>query len=116
MITGLPKGLLWTCVTFVATTPVARAEMPAYDPERYCKEVSSSIGVPSETLRNSCLRMEQAAYDGLKPRWDGLPTSVRGYCDGIARAVGSPSYTLLQSCVQQEQQAGDANQHFQFKR
>jgi hypothetical protein len=98
----------------VAGASSARAEMPNYDVEGHCKQVGDAVG-GSEEIRQACLQEEQAAYDKLKPKWDGLPTAMKNHCDQVGRAVGE-SFEILQACVEQEIQATKANQQFQFKR
>lgn len=98
------------------TAGASRAEMPTYDVERHCAEIASFGGSPSEFLRRSCFRLEQSAYDALKPRWDALPASMRRHCDSVARFNGSGSFSLLKSCVEMEGRAGQENQQFQFRR
>lgn len=56
-------------------------------------------------IYNSCVEMEQQAYDGLKHRWSSIPAGTRSHCDEVARFGGAGSYSILESCVQMEQEA-----------
>ena len=90
------------------------ADMPRFDVEAHCKEIASYGGSFSESLNRSCFDMEQAAYDSLKPDWDGLPSAMQLHCEDIARYAGSGSYSLLESCVQQEAKAASAAKTFRY--
>jgi hypothetical protein len=93
----------------------AAAEMPNYDAEAHCKRMANYSGTPSQSLLNGCLRLEQTAYDELKPAWDALPAATRAHCDRLAKVRGG-SYSLLQGCVRLEQDAQKDNEQFKFKR
>ena len=107
------KGGAIGLLAALAAVP-AWAEMPNYDVEAHCKKLAS-IGGSSQSLLNACLHSEQDAYDGLKPKWDGLPEAMRLHCDHLA-GLGGGSYSLLQACVASEQDASRNNEQFKFKR
>ncbi|MEZ5769286.1 MAG: hypothetical protein R3D80_17655 [Paracoccaceae bacterium] len=92
----------------------ALADMPRYDVEAYCKEVAGFGGEYSELMYDGCFEMEQAAYNDLKPRWDGLGATLRSYCDQVATFAGGGSYSMLEGCVQMEEQAASTNNTFQY--
>ena len=100
-------GLLW------AGTAQA-SDLPRYDPEGYCKDVASFSGEYSAMLDNSCLEMEQGAYDELKAGWGGYSAHAQSYCDEVARFGGKGSYDLLKSCIEMEEQAADNKKKFKF--
>lgn len=108
------KRALMAAVIVLAGARPAAAEMPNYDAEAYCQHLGETVG-DSEEMRHLCLDQEQAAYDQLKPGWDGLPQSVRAYCDNLSRETGQ-SYEMLKLCVAQEGKAAKANQQFKFQR
>jgi hypothetical protein len=104
-------------LTALAFVPrVAGAEMPHYDPGVYCRQVAGFGGNFSEFMMNACLTQEQAAYNSLKPQWDGLPAAMRNYCDQVAAFGGAGSFFMLNACVEQERKAARANRGFQFQR
>ncbi|MCW5737338.1 MAG: hypothetical protein KIS73_24645 [Enhydrobacter sp.] len=108
--------LILFAAAMAAISPAARAEMPSYDVEAYCKNIAEVGGTPSQATRNGCLRMEQSAYDGLKKSWDTLPGEMRAYCNGIATVGGTGSYSTLSGCIRMEQDAKRKNDDFKFKR
>jgi hypothetical protein len=111
-----PK-LLMLSVLLCATLPGdASAEMPNYDVDGHCGQVSSFGGSPSQMIKQACYQQEQHAYDGLKPTWDALPSGMQRHCDQVARFGGGGSYMLLAACVDQERAASDSNGQFTFRR
>jgi hypothetical protein len=94
----------------------AHAEMPNYNVQASCTEVAELTGAFSETLMQGCLKMEQSAYNALKPTWDSLPAEMRTSCTEVAEITGHGSYSLLHGCVKMEQSASRKNQQFQFQR
>jgi hypothetical protein len=95
----------------------ARAEMPDYDVNVYCKQVAAVGGAPSQMILGGCYRQEQESYDALKPTWDQLPATMRAYCDQVARVGGSGgAYMILKGCIDQEQQSAQQNGAFKFRR
>ncbi len=111
-----PLALIAACAALGAVATSARAEMPYYDPNSYCRAVASFGGAFSDSTMQTCLRMEQSAYDALKSRWDQLPQHIRAYCDEVARFGGAGSYSTLETCVQMEIRAAQSNRAFKFKR
>jgi hypothetical protein len=94
----------------------AAAAMPDYNVDAHCREIAAFGGGFSEMFFHGCLTQEQAAYNGLKSRWDGLPSAVRAHCDEIARFGGGGTYMILSGCVDQELSAGQQNRDFKFQR
>ena len=107
-------ALAWLTLS-VTVAASADKPLPHYDPDAWCNEVARAGGEFSEVLHNQCMRMEQSAYDDLKPTWGGLPQSMQSWCDQIAKAGGKGSYTLLKQCVDMERNAAEQNKSRQFK-
>jgi hypothetical protein len=103
-------------VALCLAASAAHAEIPNYDPDKYCTRIASVGGSPSQSTKRFCLQQEQSAYDALKPKWESLPSAARLYCDRIARVGGEGSYHTLGFCITQETAAGKSNDQFQFKR
>ena len=92
--------------------PTHAQEMPRFDVEEHCKEVSEFSG-GSSVLYNSCIRMEQEAYDNRKSDWQSLPSQTRSHCTEVASFTGG-SYSLLDSCVRMELEASSNTPSFKF--
>lgn len=108
----MKRVIVSVAALLAAQSPVVAQEIPRYDPEKYCRDVANAIG-GSAVIYNSCVGMEQSAYDALKARWTGLPVRPREYCDEVAKAIGG-TYQILSSCIDQELQAQAAMPRFQF--
>jgi hypothetical protein len=87
--------------------------MPRYDPNDYCQQVSDVSGGSSAVL-NSCIEMEQEAYDKRKAVWSALPAKTRAYCDQVARVSGGGSYSILDSCADMETEAASSTPGFKY--
>lgn len=87
--------------------------MPRYDPASYCRQLSDTGG-GSATIYNSCIDMEQNAYNKRKPEWSSLPMKTRNYCDSLARMGGGGSYTILDSCIDMEIGAAGSTPEFKY--
>ena len=92
----------------------AFAQMPRYDVPAHCEEIAGVGGTYSNSLYNSCMKMEQQAYDALKPRWSALNETIRRHCDEIATVAGPGSYSMLASCVEMEESAGSNRETFSY--
>ncbi|MBY6206904.1 MULTISPECIES: hypothetical protein [Halomonas] len=92
----------------------ALAEIPRFDVETHCEQVAGFGGDFSNTMYNSCIDMEQGAYNGLKGRWATLPPTIQSHCEEVASFGGPGSYTMLQSCVDMEVSAGSNRSEFSF--
>lgn len=88
-------------------------ELPRFDVEVYCKQVSEFSG-GSEQIYGFCFDEEQKAYNELKPTWGALPAKIRKHCSDVARFAGD-SYQLLGFCVDEEQKSADSNANKSFK-
>lgn len=103
-------------IVILAASP-SLANVPRYDPERWCNAVASEGGNYSRVIMNGCLQQEQAAYDQLGLEWATLPSSMQSWCDEVAKEGDEGgSYVILLGCVEQEQKAGRDVQQFRFKR
>ncbi|MCK0743549.1 hypothetical protein [Chromohalobacter nigrandesensis] len=100
-------------VVMLAATAQAQ-QAPRYDVESHCEQVASVGGSPSNTMYNSCIEMEQQAYDNIKQGWSSIPGGTQQHCDQVATVGGAGSYTMLESCVQMETQAADDRSEFNF--
>ncbi|KAF1003692.1 MAG: hypothetical protein GAK36_00200 [Pseudomonas sp.] len=89
--------------------------IPRFKAAEYCKQLASVGGAPSEVIYGSCMEMEQAAYDDLKPAWPSIPTSMQAHCTMLATVGSQGSYTVLQSCIQQEKAARSTNSSSSFR-
>jgi hypothetical protein len=92
--------------------PVVAQEMPRYDPAGYCQKVAHVSG-GSSTIYNSCIEMEQRAYDKQKANWSAVSPKSRSYCDEVASVSGG-SYTILDSCIDMEADASASTPEFKF--
>lgn len=90
------------------------ADMPRFDVKAHCQQVASATGSSSNMLYNSCIDMEQSAYNNLKDQWGSLPGNVRSHCQDVASVTGPGSYSLLESCVDMEVSAGSNRSEFSF--
>jgi hypothetical protein len=93
---------LIVAVVSLAPWTAARATPPFYDPGAYCRQATRSGS--AEQNHGACYRQEQAAYDRIKPYWDGLTVWSRAYCDGMAETIGN-SYQILETCLNQQETA-----------
>ncbi|WP_148254850.1 hypothetical protein [Aidingimonas lacisalsi] len=110
MIKALIAGAALVSVSGV----VSAQDVPKYDVESHCQEVADIGGGSSNTMYNSCIDMEQSAYDGLKGVWESVPASTREHCDQVASVGGAGSYSLLESCVDMETSAAENKSEFSF--
>lgn len=107
------KFAIATVMSLAASTSFA-SDMPRFDVEGYCNEVSAFGGDFSNTLYNSCIDMEQSAYSELKGSWGDLPARMKNHCTAVAGAGGTGSYTLLKSCVDMEVSAAKNKSTFSY--
>lgn len=107
--------LLPIAVFLACSTPAVAADMPRFDVTAQCKKIASFGGPFSETTFDSCMEMEQSAYDQLKATWSTLTLDMKNQCVKIASFGGPGSYSTLQSCVEMEQEAANKNKDRQFK-
>lgn len=101
----------------LALTPLATLAseaIPRFDVPAHCKTVAEFGGTYSAVMEQQCMKMEQADYDSLKPRWAELPETVRKHCVQVAGFGGQPSYMILNQCVKMELEAGGSGTEFKF--
>lgn len=102
-------------IAAIACLPLmAHGGVPDFDVKTYCNHIASLGGSSSQMVMQGCFQNEQAAYDRLKPVWDGLPQSTRAYCTRITKM--SPSYATLDGCVDMESSAAQSNQNFELRK
>ncbi|QFT84471.1 hypothetical protein FIU88_05690 [Halomonas sp. THAF12] len=106
--------LLMTALVAFFPLASSAADMPRFDVEAHCEQVAAVGGSPSNSLYNSCIDMEQSAYNGLKDQWSGLPANIQNHCRNVASVTGPGSYSLLESCVDMEVSAGNNRSEFSF--
>jgi hypothetical protein len=96
----------------------AQAEtiLPTYPVEKWCDQVSRSVGARSEMIYGGCIDQEQNSYNELKASWTTLSNHTQTWCDQVAKATGSGSYMILKGCVEQETQAAKENSTRKFQR
>jgi len=87
-------------------------EVPRFDVEAHCEEVAE-FGGGSHQIFNSCMQMEQNAYNGLKGQWANTSGRIRNHCQEVAE-FGGGSYQILQSCMQMEESAAGNRETFSF--
>ncbi|RVH69248.1 hypothetical protein CN198_14295 [Sinorhizobium meliloti] len=92
--------------------PTGAQDMPRYNPADYCKKVADVSG-GSSMIYNSCIEMEQNAYDRRKANWSSVSAKSRNYCDEVAGVSGG-SYTILDSCIDMETDASASTPEFKF--
>lgn len=103
-------------LSVLGPTPAdASKAIPHYDPDEYCEQVAGAGGSYSEETKQSCIEMEQQAYDSLKETWDDVPDKMQKYCDDVASSGGTSSYETLKSCIEQEEEAAEKNRTTHFK-
>lgn len=105
--------LVIACVMLLPSAAVA-AELPRYDAEGHCKKVASIGGSSSAMLENSCMDMEQTAYNKLKSSWESIPERARSHCSSVAAFGGGGSYSLLESCIDMETKEASQSRKFQY--
>lgn len=93
----------------------AQSTVPRYDPDRWCKQVASSVGGFSDTIMRGCLDGEQEAYNDLKETWQNVPAKTKKWCNQLAKSTGGGSYELLKGCIESETEAADENSKSEFK-
>lgn len=101
-------------LTTMLWSPASATELPRYDVEGHCKQVAAMGGAASAMLENSCMDMEQTAYNNLKKSWDGISAQARSHCDQVASFGGGGSYNLLESCIEMETKAAEQPRKFQY--
>jgi hypothetical protein len=101
-------------VALVLSAPALALDIP-FNVEGHCKKVASFGSPYSEMLFDSCMEMEQSAYDELKVSWADLSENMQNHCRKVASFAGPGSYSLLHSCVQMETEASSKNKARQFK-
>lgn len=108
-------GASTVCLASLCAGPAtAQGSLPKFDPVANC-DVASAFSGGSESVKRSCLDMEQSAYDELKTAWAGAPAKAKEYCEKFARSGGKGSYSLLRSCLDMEIKSADQNKDTQFK-
>lgn len=90
----------------------AAQDIPRYNPSEHCQKVADVSG-GSSMIYNSCIEMEQNAYDKRKANWSSLSTKSRSYCDEVAKVSGG-SYAILDSCIDMETDASTSTPEFRF--
>lgn len=108
----MKTSLITAMVALVLTAPAIGQEMPRFDVEKHCREVAD-FSNGSSVLYNSCISMEQEAYDKRKRTWQDLPSQTREHCTEIASFTGG-SYSLLDSCIGMELEAAGNTPSFKF--
>lgn len=105
------KTFLLIALSFVSFSIYA-SELPRYDVPAGCQEVAN-FGGGSHQIYNSCIQMEQAAYNNLKDRWESIAVGIRRSCIDVA-SFGGSSYQILESCIQMEEGAAGNPETFSF--
>lgn len=101
-------------VLLLAAVPLTAVgqEVPRFDVEAHCEEVAD-FGGGSHQIFNSCMQMEQSAYNGLKDHWANTSGRILKHCQEVAEFSGG-SYQILQSCIQMEESAAGSRETFSF--
>jgi hypothetical protein len=111
----MKHSLIFAAALLIPVGAAAFEAPPRYDVEAHCNELAGFGGSFSESTLETCFRMEQEAYDKLKPAWASISASVRGHCDELARFGGHGSYSALSTCIRMEQEAAAANKNRTFR-
>src|SRR5580693_6951226 len=113
----LTAGLIIFLGAYASSVAVVAqdAVVPKYDVKEHCKGIAGFGGTFSEMVMDSCLGMEQTAYNKLKNHWGKIAAPIRIHCDEIARFGGVGSYTVFESCVEMETGAAKKNSVSEFK-
>lgn len=82
------------------------ADLPRYDVERYCENVSGD----SHDSFNFCIDDEQESYDKLRTFASSVSDQTMSYCIDAS----SDSYDSLLFCIQDEQEAASNRRSFSF--
>ena len=98
----------------VAASTASAGDIPRYDVAVHCENMAGIGGNYSASVYNTCVEVEQDAYNGLKTRWEGLPNRVRSHCDELASIGGTGSYSVLETCVEVEMDAEGNKKAFQY--
>lgn len=98
---------------FLAVSSAYAQQMPRYDVNGYCRQVSD-VGGGSDVIYNGCIDMEQQAYNKRKAEWSSLPQKTRSYCDEVARVGGGGSYSILDGCIDMEVGAAGSTPAFKY--
>jgi hypothetical protein len=107
----------WLGMAFALAAPVTALaqDLPRFDVQVHCQRLAGLGGQMSQSVFGICMDVEQAAYDGLKPTWQALPSAVREHCLSLASFGGPGSYAVLQTCIQVGVDAGKQNKQRQFR-
>ena len=107
----------WLGMALTLAVPVTALaqDLPRFDVQVHCQRLAGLGGLMSQSVFGICMDVEQAAYDGLKPTWQALPSAVREHCLSLASLGGLGSYAVLKTCIQVEVDAGKQNQQRQFR-
>lgn len=100
------------CLLIVIPGLSTANEIPRFDVEGHCEEVSQVVG-GSHQIFNACVQSEQRAYNALKSEWPSISNRIRNHCQEVAEVIGG-SYEIMQSCVQSEQSAASQRESFSF--
>ncbi len=90
----------------------AVAEVPRYDVEGYCEKLKKVSG-GSDMIYNSCIDMEQDAYNNLKPNWAIYPEETKKYCNRLGEVSGG-AYSILETCIDMELEESSNKSKFEF--
>lgn len=85
-------------------------DLPRFDVDKYCESISQ-IGGGSHSLFNTCVGLEQGAYDNLTASWDGVSARIRRHCAELG-AIGGGTYQMVETCVRMEQEAAGGRKTF----
>jgi hypothetical protein len=86
--------LAFVCLLFAASAANAQS-LPNFDMRARCMKLAMTPNVPTETVYDSCMAGEQAAYAELYHWWFEVGDGVRAKCLGSAGG----SYANLQMCI-----------------
>jgi hypothetical protein len=87
--------------SLLLTASAAGAQsLPNFDMKGRCMRLAMTPNMPTETIYDSCMAGEEAAYAQLYHWWDDIASGTRANCLNVARG----SYANLQLCI--DSQAG----------
>lgn len=106
------RRISFFCLLVVIPVLATANEIPRFDVEGHCEEVSQVVG-GSHQIFNTCVQSEQRAYNALRSQWPGISRRIRSHCQEVAEVIGG-SYEIMQSCIQGEQSAVGQRESFSF--
>jgi hypothetical protein len=91
---SLRKLLTLVCLLFAVSAANAQS-LPNFNMRAHCMKLAMTPNMPTETIYDSCMAAEEAAYAELYNWWYEVGDGIRANCLTSARG----SYANLQICI-----------------